>query len=190
MAHSKNLGLPFDPVRAKRELQASGLDLSRPISVDVILPNWEKAQTVAQFVQGQLKKNLGLQVNLHPFDHKTLRAQIDLHVFPLFQSSWSADYPDPDNFLSLFLSYSGNNRTTWKNNTYDKLVISARAFKDQKIRESQYLQAQKLLLEDEAVIMPFYYEPNMALVSPRVKGLELNPLNYLLLKNVRVISNH
>lgn len=188
MAHSTSLGLPFDPARAKRELQTSGLDLSRPLSIEMILPNWEKSQTVAQFIQGQLKQNLGLQVNLHPFDNKALRAQLDLHVFPIFQSSWSADYPDPDNFLSLFLSDSGNNRTTWKNGTYDKLVISARTLKDQKSREAQYFQAQKLLLEDEAVIMPFYYEPNMALVSPRVKGLELNPLNYLLLKNVRVTN--
>lgn len=184
MAASAKIGLPFDPVRAKAELQASGLDLSKPLNLDIVLPNWDKPLTLAQFIQGQLKTHLGIQANLQPFDHKTFRAQLDLHAYPMFEASWSADYPDPDNFMSLFLGASGNNRTTWKSAKYDELVIKGRGLRDAKEREKLYLQAQRILQEEDAVVLPLYYEPNMALVRSRVQGLELNPLNYLLLRKV------
>jgi ABC-type oligopeptide transport system substrate-binding subunit len=84
------------------------------------------------------------------------------------------------------LSDSGNNRTAWKSPRYDQLVMDARYSLNAKTQQSDYLEAQKVLIEDEAVIVPLYYEPNLALIRARVKGLELNPLNYLLLKNVNL----
>lgn len=181
-AYSAEIGLKYDPERARRELAASGV-VASGLKLELLLPNWDKQVTLAQLIQAQLKQNLGIDVSLQPFDHKTFRAQLDLHAFPLFEGSWSADYPDADNFLSVFLSESGNNRTTWKNAQFDKLVLESRVG-DPKKREKAYLQAQKLLLEEEAVIVPLYYEPIIALVNSRVQGLELNPVNYLLLRKV------
>lgn len=181
---SKKLGHPFDPAKAKAELKAAGFDATRPLNLEIILPNSDRPLMIGQFLQSELKKNAGVNVTLQPFDNKTFRAQLDLKNFPLFLISWSGDYPDPDNFLSLFLSSAGNNRTLWKNQKYDELVLAARGLGDQKMRESLYIQAQKILLDDEAAVIPLYYEPNMALVKKRVKDLVLSPLNYLLLRNV------
>ncbi|MGZ3689221.1 MAG: peptide ABC transporter substrate-binding protein [Bdellovibrionota bacterium] len=188
MGHSGKIGLPFNPARALEELKTSGVDLSKPLSIELLLPNWDKQLTLAQFIQGELKRNLKIDVQLQPFDNKTFRAQLDLHAFPLFEASWSADYPDPDNFLSVFLSTSGNNRTTWKSENFDGQIMKARGMQNQKAREKVYLDLQKVLEEDQVVIVPLYYEPNMALVRPRVKNLELNPLNYLLLRKVNLDS--
>ena len=186
LGHSDNIGLPFDVDKAREELKASGADVSRPIQL--IIPNWDKPLIVAQYLQESLKKNLGLTVNIQQFDHKTFRAQMDLKTNPLVISSWSADFPDPDDFMAVFMSDSGNNRTGWKNKKYDDLILKARGTLDERIREKMYSEAQRLLLEDEAPIIALYYEPNMALVKPRVRGLELNPLNYLLLRKVNLGS--
>lgn len=186
LGHSAKLGLKFDPTRARSELKAAGMDASRTLNLEMLLPNWDKPMMLAQFIQAELKRNLGIEVSLQPFDNKTFRAQLDLHTYPLFEASWSADYPDPDNFLSVFLSNSGNNRTTWKSEKFDELVLNARGHQSASVREKLYLQAQKLLIEDEAVIVPLNYEPNMALVRKGVRNLELNPLNYLLLRNVEM----
>ena len=187
MAHNKKMGLPFDPSAAKAELKRAGIDPARSTKIELLVPNWDKQVTLAQFIQGQLKKNLGLQVEIQAFDHKTFRAQLDVHAYPLFEASWSADFPDPDNFLSVFLSNSGNNRTGWKSADFDELVLTSRNL-GQKARERNYMEAQQLLVEKEAVILPLYYEPNMAMVRPRVRGLELNPLNYLLLRKVTLVD--
>lgn len=188
LAHSQKVGLPFDPARARAELKEAGVDTTRPVKLELICPNWDKQLTLAQFLQNELKKNLGINVIIQMFDNKTFRAQLDLHTYPLFEASWSADYPDPDNFLSVFLSNAGNNRTTWKNKKFDDLVLKGRFMQDAKARDKVYLDAQKILIEEEAVMMPLYYEPNKALVRDRVKGLELNPLNYLFLRKVNLES--
>ncbi len=190
IGNSSKVGLKFDPVKAKEELRASGVDFSRPnMNVEIVMANWDKPLMVGQFIQGELKKNLGITVVLQPFDHKTFRAQLDLHAFPVFYNSWSADYPDPENYMSLFLADAGNNRTTWNNPKYDAMVIKARGMakpSDATAREKVYLEAQKLLQEEDAAVLPLFYEPNRALVKPRVQGLELNPLNYLILKKINL----
>jgi oligopeptide transport system substrate-binding protein len=184
LGFSARLGLPFDPAKAKAELKASGIDTEKTVSIEMILPNWDKELALAQFVRGELKKNLGIEVVLQPFDNKTFHAQQELKTYPLFSSRWVADYPDPDNFMSVFLSTSGNNRTGWKSDKYDELVVSARELQDSKAREKIYTDAQRMLIEDEAVIAPLFYEPVMALVKPRVRDLELNPVDQLLLRKV------
>ncbi|MBL7715088.1 MAG: peptide ABC transporter substrate-binding protein [Bdellovibrionales bacterium] len=185
-SHSKKSGLPYDPARAKKELESAGLDLSKPIQLELLIMSRDKSMVMAQFIQGELKKNLGLEVTIQPFDNKTYRAQVALNRYPLFLLSWSADYPDPENFLSLFMSDSGNNRTAWKNPSFDKLVEEARTTLDAKKRDKLYSDAQKILVEDQAPIIPLYYEPNTALVRSTVTGLTLNPLNYLILKKIKI----
>jgi oligopeptide transport system substrate-binding protein len=186
LGHSTRIGLPFDPKKAKAELAASGLDPTQSLTLEMILPNWDKNLILAQYVQNELKKNLGANIVLQPFDNKTFRAQQELKAYPTFLAVWTADYPDPDNFLSVYLGSSGNNRTGWENDKFDELVMTGRNTRDPKAREKIYLQAQRIFLEDDAVIVPLYYEPNMALVRPRVRGLELNPVNDLLLKKVNL----
>jgi oligopeptide transport system substrate-binding protein len=186
MGYSKKAGLDYNPDAARKELAKAGIDPSHPIEMDMILANWDKNLTLAQFIQAQLKKNLGIVLNLQPFDHKTFRAQLDLKVYGSYLNSWSGDYPDPDNFMSVFLGGAGNNRTGWKNPKYDELVVSARSEQNSKVREKKYTEAQKILLEEDAVVVPLFYEPNIALVQKRVKGLELNPLNYLYFKKVNL----
>lgn len=186
LGYSEKIGLPFNVEKAKSELKASGFDATRGPEIELLLPNWDKTITIGEFIQNELKKNLGLKVKLRPFDHKTFRAQLDLHEFGMFMGSWSADYPDPDNFMSIFLSDAGNNRTLWKNALYDQKVLDARGMRDSKTREKNYFAAQKFLLEEDSVIAPLYYEPNIVLLRDRVKGLEINPLNLLNLRKVNL----
>jgi oligopeptide transport system substrate-binding protein len=184
MGHSNRIGLPFDPKRARAELNSSGVDVSHGLVFEMIFPNWDKNLILAQYVQNELSKNLEVNIVLQPFDNKEFRAEADKKAYPLFVANWTGDYPDPDNFLSVYLGSSGNNRTGWENQKFDELVLAARNARDPKLREKLYVQAQKIFLEDDAVIVPLYYEPNMALVRPRVRGLELNEVNDLLLKKV------
>lgn len=184
MAHDAKLGIVFDPMEAKRELKRGGLDTTRPVAIELLAPNWDKPLILAQYIQAELKKHLNMDVSLQLFDHKTFRSQLDLKTFPFFEMSWAADYPDPDNFLSVFTGDSGNNRTGWSNPTYDDLVVRARTETQTKQRAAMYRNALRVLQIEDAVILPLYYEPNKALVRATAKGVELNALNYLYLRNV------
>jgi oligopeptide transport system substrate-binding protein len=88
--------------------------------------------------------------------------------------------------MSIFLSDSGSNRFSFQNSAYDKLILNARTAQDLHERKVEYMQAQKILLEQEAIVVPLYYEMNRALVRDGFTGVNLNPLNYLLLRDVSV----
>lgn len=183
-AYNRSIGLDFDVSAAKKALAKSGVKPGT--KVQLLCTNWEKNLTIAQFIQAEVKKNIGIEISIHSFDHKAFRAQLDLYSFPIFLLSWSADYPDPDNFLSVFLSTAGNNRTNWKNTEYDAKVLLARYNQNQKAREKLYSEAQKLLVEEDMAVLPLYNEPILALVNPRVRNLSINALNYLQMKSINI----
>jgi oligopeptide transport system substrate-binding protein len=181
--YNKSIGLPFDPVKAKKELALSGLDAAS-VKLEVVTTPWEKTVTICEYIQAELKKNLGIDLKIQTYDHKTFRAQLELRSFPLFLMSWSADFPDPDNFLSVFLGSSGNNRANWKNAQYDAKVLLGRVNQNPAARQKLYDDSQKLLVEQDVAIVPLFNEPITALVSSRTKNLEINPLNYLRIKKI------
>ncbi|MCM0607054.1 MAG: peptide ABC transporter substrate-binding protein [Xanthomonadaceae bacterium] len=182
-ASGSNLGLPFSIERAKNELKKIG---TLPKNIELLIPNVDKNMMVAQYIQGELKKNLGLEIAIQTYDYKTYRKHMESQSESMFMASWGADYPDPDNFLSVFLSQSGNNRTLFKDDPYDSWVIQARSISNQKKREELYEIAQKRMLQDYAPIIPLYYEPNLVYVKPSIEGLLMDPMNNLDLRQVKV----
>jgi len=95
---------------------------------------------------------------------------------------WGADYPDPDNFMNLFTSYSGNNNTKWQNPIYDKLIQKGAVTRDPAVRQKIYDKAQKILLEEDVAIMPLFQESIALLISKRTRPW-LNAMNVLYLKH-------
>jgi oligopeptide transport system substrate-binding protein len=181
--YDPNVGLRHDVALAKTLFKQAGVK-PESLKLTLVTQNWDKTMTVAQYLQEELRRNLGVQVELLALDNKAYQAATASKAEPLFLRSWGADYPDPDNFLSVFQSDSGNNRTGWKNAQFDALVKNARTQVPGKKRIANYLTAQKILQEKETAIIPLYYEPNLTLVHSRVQGLELTPLNYLFLRGV------
>ena len=51
-----------------------------------------------------------------------------------------------------------------------------------------YKKAQKMLTEDDAVIIPLFVDALNVLVSPKVKGLSLNAMDSLRLKDVVIVQ--
>jgi oligopeptide transport system substrate-binding protein len=99
---------------------------------------------------------------------------------------WNADYPDPDNFMAIFTSESGNNNTRWKNKEYDALVARAAVEFEPARRQALYDQAQRILCETEAVIVPLYIYTQNNLAKPWVKNYPWNAMDNLYLREVRV----
>lgn len=104
------------------------------------------------------------------------------HIFSL---SWVADYPDSHSFMNVFTSTSESNYTGWKNSKYDDLIAQAVATENEDTRGALYSEAQKLLLEEEAVIMPLFFTSHQALVRSNLKGVTLNALDKWYFQNIR-----
>jgi oligopeptide transport system substrate-binding protein len=149
---------------------------------------------VFQSMQKAMLEKLGVKAKLEQEESKEFQKQLvamteDGHphyeALPqLMLLGWVADYPDPHNFLNIFTSASENNYMGWKSAAYDDLVEKAVSTADESSRRRYYLEAQKLLLEDEAVLMPLFLNGHQALVRSELKGVNLNVLDKWYFQNV------
>lgn len=185
--YSKDSGLPFDPVRARALLAEAGFKSGADFpKVSVLYPTREDTRLVMEAVQDQLKRNLGVKVELTNYEWKVYLQALRRDSPPMYRASWGADYPDPETFMNIFTTYNGNNDTRWKNTEYDKLVSSAAGEQDQKLRQELYRRADKMLSSDEAPIIPTYLATQNVMIKPWVKGIEINPLDLQFFKEVTI----
>ncbi|MCI0903322.1 MAG: peptide ABC transporter substrate-binding protein, partial [Chloroflexi bacterium] len=133
---------------------------------------------MAQFLQLQLSGNLGIEMSLDPLDPPSYGGQvIGGRQFEITLLAWTADYPDPENFLaSLFASDSFLDITGYASDEFDRLAGLAATELDQKTRVGLWSQAHQVMIAD-APIVPFMYVERYYLKSPRVRGLTLTGID-------------
>lgn len=182
VGYDAKLSVPFDVAKAKEYLKKSGIDPKTPI--EFLARNSERPRILTQYVQSELKKNLGLDVQIQLFDHKVFRSQIQTQNIPMMMMVWAADYPDGDTFMGLFESNTGNNLTKFSNAKFDENIKKAREDWNTLKRDKLYKEAQEILQAKEAAIIPLYYEENEALISKTVKGFNINPIGYYYIKDI------
>jgi oligopeptide transport system substrate-binding protein len=132
------------------------------------------------------QRNLGILVNLENVEWKVYLKRLQNDPYPVFRDGWGADYPDPDNFMKLFTSGSGNNHSRWKNSRYDQILDQAAQEARDERRARLYDDAQKLLCETDIAIVPLFVRVESTLLNPRFVGLEYSSMGRLILKNVRM----
>jgi oligopeptide transport system substrate-binding protein len=177
-------GTEFNPERAKQLLAEAGFrdaagkfDPKKfPIAeVQLTYNTSESNRQVAEFVQAQWKQNLGLTIPLNNVEWKTflnMRSKLDYKGFA--RSGWVGDYMDPNTFLALFQTRSGDNGTGWFDPKYAALLKEANSEPDQAKRYALLSRAEAMLLENAPVI-PLLMPATSWMKKPYVKGLYPNP---------------
>ncbi|MBS1716272.1 MAG: ABC transporter substrate-binding protein [Armatimonadetes bacterium] len=182
LAHrDKTAILGYDVAKAKQLLAEAGYPDGKGFPQ---LEMWFREQRpdiqfVAEAVAADLKKNLNIDVKLKTLEWGSYLAKNNAKEIPFFHMRWSADYLDPQNFLSLLLTTDGNeNKTFYSNPQVDALCAKADSSLDEKERITLYAQAEDLILQDAAWI-PVYFQRDAELISPRVSGLRESLFGHL-----------
>jgi peptide/nickel transport system substrate-binding protein len=107
-----------------------------------------------------------------------------------FRGSWIADYPDAENYLSLFYSKNnsplGPNYTHFENEEYDDLYVKSLLESDDSLRFLYYNKMDKIII-DNAQIVPLYYDNVLRFTQTNIKGFSNNAINMLNLKRVNKV---
>lgn len=142
---------------------------------------------LVEFVQKDLQL-LGIEVAIDVMPPSTLLQQRSAGKLPVFRSSWIADYPDAENYLSLFYSPNippnGPNYTHFNNAAYDSLYRKTFEIAADNKRQYNYQKMDSILIE-QAPFIVLYYDEVVRFSQKNVEGLGINPLNLLQLKNVK-----
>ncbi|TVZ55119.1 peptide/nickel transport system substrate-binding protein [Lutibacter sp. Hel_I_33_5] len=142
---------------------------------------------LCEFVQREMQK-IGLKVIVEVLPPSTLREQKAKGQLSIFRGSWVADYPDAENYLFIYhsknFSPKGPNYTHYSSEIFDNLYEEAVQTLDVKKRHFLYRKMDSLVM-DSAPVIPLYYDVALRFTHKNVKDLGINPINHLVLKNVK-----
>ena len=177
----------YNPERAKQLLADAGYPRGKGLP-RLKLSTTSNYLDLCKYLQQQLGLiGIDVQVDVNP--PAALREQMAQGKVEWFRGSWVADYPDAENYLSLFFSPNrapaGPNYTRYKNNTVDRLYSEARRCTDPERRVEIYRKIDRLVM-DEAPLLVLYYDQILHFTHKNVSGLRSNAMNNLDLRHVRI----
>ena len=190
-AYNENIGSKFDPQKARALLAQAGYADGKGFpKVTAAFNTGDVNRLIGEFIQAQWKEHLNVHVDFESQEWKVFLSRLDLDPPQVFRLGWGADFPDPDNFMNLFIGSSGNNRLKWAHPRYDELVALGSTLKNPQDRKAVYDEAQVLLTEQEAPMIPLFVSAQNLLVKPYVQGLENNAMELLYLKRIKLHKTH
>lgn len=141
-----------DVTKAKEYLQKAmaALNITDPktMSVEFKTSDTDNDKRMAEFLQDQLTKNLGITVTIKPVTYKQKLSDDTNKQYEAVYNGWMPDYDDPMTYLELFETNNSQNSTGWSNAEFDKLIESARSETDQVKRQQMLWDAEKILVEE------------------------------------------
>lgn len=169
----------YNPEKARQLLAEAGYPGGKNFPlVNYLYNEGQLTEGIAVELQSIWKKELGVFVLLARQEWKVYLSSLNQLDYAIGRSSWVGDYPDPNTFLDIFTTISGNNRTGWKSPLYDHLIQQASVVFDAEERFRLFEQAEQLLVQDQAVIIPLFYYAGIQIYDPKEwGGIEANILD-------------
>lgn len=159
---------------ARRLLTEAGHAFGRGFPELEILYNTDEGhKLIAAAIQQMWHKNLGIKVQLRNTEWKVYLDDLTKLRYQIARRGWIGDYNDPNTFVELFTSHSGNNNTGWSNAEFDRRVKEAAAEPDRKKRLELLARAEEILLR-EMPVLPLYFYVSSNCWKDHVKGLYPN----------------
>ncbi|HEX7844385.1 MAG TPA: ABC transporter substrate-binding protein, partial [Chitinophagaceae bacterium] len=150
-------GYYYDPIKSRQLLAEAGFPDGKGLSSVKLLTIPIYAE-MGNFIAKQLEE-CGIPVQVDVVQKALLLEMTSSSRALFFRGSWIADYPDAENYLSVF--YSKNpappNYTRYHNPQFDALFEKALVEENDSLRYKLYQQADQLMMND-APVVPLWYD--------------------------------
>lgn len=165
----------YNPTMARDLLTRAGYPGGHGLPpITIALDESAQNASLANQLAGQWRRNLGVNIAVAPYPHKPYLSVLDLHAYQIAVIDWTADYPDPQNFLSQQLTTGApNNNGGYSNAAFDRTVAQADVMPlDNPRRFRLYEQAESLAIQQAATI-PLVNQNAGILLRRDVRGLSI-----------------
>lgn len=168
----------FDPEKAQQSLAESSYGSADALPpIELTFSDTPRNRTRFEWLANQWKEVLGVETTLNPVESTTYTSLTkDINTAPqVFLLGWCADYPDPQNWLSVYWKTGAfGERIGFSSAELDDLLNQADSETDPEARAQLYADAQKMLVSTSPVAF-MWNNVNAYLVKPRVQGIVETP---------------
>jgi oligopeptide transport system substrate-binding protein len=158
----------YDPQKAKELFKKGIEEVGENPTIELLSEDDSLTRDFVTFMQSEFEK-MGMKIDLkpQPFAQRLKLEEDD--KYQMSAQAWIADYDDPMTFLDLFESSSTYNTSIaghYKNERYDQLINDAKNETNAAKRMDMLLEAEKLLVEEDAALAPWRFYGSAYLVDP------------------------
>jgi peptide/nickel transport system substrate-binding protein len=158
----------YDPAAAKEMLEAAGVTVPFPITMQV--SNNPDTLRFAQALQAAVAEG-GFELTIAPVEYSTLLDVQTRGDFEALQLGWSGRVDPHGNMFNFLSTGGGNNYSGYNNTEVDDLMNEAAAVNDVDERAELYGQAIEIVQEDNPVIY-LYRVRSLTAYSTDIAGVE------------------
>jgi oligopeptide transport system substrate-binding protein len=166
----------YDPAKAKQAIAESTYgSIDKLPEITLTFSDTPRNRTRFEWLANNWKASLGIDVKLNPTEPTTYTSLTKAkETMPqTFYLGWCADYPDPQNWLSIYWMSSSPyaQKYGYSNPELDKIMQAADVEMDPAKRLQLYKDAQRKLIDD--VVTAFLFNGvNSYMIKPWVKGVQ------------------
>lgn len=177
IGHNSELAaLTYDPEAAKALLAEAGYADGFDIEISQSSEASGTTSSINEIIQGMLGE-IGINVTITVLDDATYMDKRNAGEIAMYNTNWSADFNDPDNFIYTFFGTEENTkRRCFSYSDLDTIarVAAARSIVNEDERIAEYQALEKKIIQDDACWVPLFSVKHLFVVNPRVKNFKVS----------------
>lgn len=138
-------------------------------------PSLELDSDTAQVLKEQWKKNLNIDIELKAQELQVNYSDRHAGNFELCRMNWTADFADPNTYLSMLLTNSTYNCSGIQDEEYDALVRASDTETDPEKRSQLMHDAEKMAVGEQFYVIPLFSMKSCNLIRPNITGITQIP---------------
>lgn len=179
------LPLILDPSVRRPEPLPAPVKTETPLKFTLQSDKSSRNDVLLEFVQNEIKKDLGGVTKLETLDWKAHYARLKADPAEMFRFGWQNPVSDPSIVYDVLTSKSPNNFTGWSSAAYDEKVALLRQ-ESRRVKRSKLIQELEEILRNEAPVVPVLHQVLRFGISKRVSGFRANPFGVILFRELHL----
>jgi oligopeptide transport system substrate-binding protein len=182
----KPSSIAYDPDQAQRLISRSGVLVDKKLKLSLLIPITEPFASIGQAIHDQISKVLSINSDVSAVQGNNFLLYSGLGEYNGFVNAWTAKTCTSQDFLLPFTVDSGAGRTHLKNAFYDDLVSQGISADTKELAAHSFFEAEKIISQDEATILPLFGEKTGVLVHPNLRKIYFDNLGLPVLQAVQI----